>query len=122
MTESSVLKNSFDDVQLQSKTQNLSSYQIKIIDNTPAWMNTRNIPSKRARMFTLNGTRLNVGSAPNIRSIPLALDNGLPGAVLRFGIYSENETPFTCHLDSYAAMNTGSLHLHQWIIKIPTSC
>ena len=48
--------------------------------------------------------------------MPLALDNGLPAAVLRFGTSVENEIPFSCHLDSYTAMNTGSLYLHQWIM------
>ena len=52
------------------------------IDNTPAWMNTKDTPSKRARVFTLNGTHLNVGSAPNLSAMMVSLDNGLPAAVL----------------------------------------
>ena len=67
-------------------------------------------------MFTLSGSLLNVASAHNLRAMPLALDNGLPAAVLRFGTSVENEVPFSCHLDSCAAMNTDSLHLHQWVI------
>lgn len=79
-------------------------------------MKNKDTPSKRARMFTLNGTLLNVGSSPNLRAMPLSLDNGLSAAVLRFGTSSEDEIPFSCHLDSCAAMNAGSLHLHQWIM------
>ena len=111
----------FDDIGSQKKTENLSSYQNnnsgnRNIDNTPAWMTNKDTPSKKARMFTLYGTNLNVGSAPNLRAMPLSLDNCLPAAVIRFGTSSENEIPFACHLDSCAAMNTGSLHLHQWIM------
>ena len=48
--------------------------------------------------------------------MPLSLDNDLPSALFRFGTSDDNEVPFPCHLDSCAAMNTGSLVLHQWII------
>ena len=81
----------FNKPESQGKTQDLSSYQNQSIsinrnvDNTPAWINKKDSPSKKARMFTLNETLLNVGSAPNLRAMPLSLDNGLPAAVLRFG-------------------------------------
>ena len=103
-------------------TNDVSSHQInnngggRNIDNTPAWLKIKESPSKKARMFTLNGTLLNVGATSDLRPMPLALDNGLPAAVLRFGTSVEDEIPFSCHLDSCAAMNTGNLHLHQWII------
>ena len=67
-------------------------------------------------MFTLNRTLLTVGSSPNLRARPLPLNNDLPAAVIRFGTLDENKIAFTCHLDSCAAMNTGNLHLHQWIM------
>ena len=105
----------------RNKKHDLTRYQNRNpsldrdIDNTPAWMNKKDTPSKKARMFTLSGLLLNVASANVTRPMPLALDNGLPAAVLRFGTLSEDEIPFSCHLDSCAAMNTGSLHLHQWV-------
>ena len=48
--------------------------------------------------------------------MPLCLDNALPEAVFRFVTDSCNKVPFSCHLDSCSAMNTGNLRLHQWII------
>ena len=51
-----------------------------------------------------------------IRSMPLDLDNGLPGILLRLGRDARSETCFLCHVDSCAAMNTGNLLLHQYII------
>ena len=95
----------------QNKETNLD----RDIDNKPAWINKKDTPSKKARMFTLSGSLLNVASDDVVRPMPLALDNGLPSAVLRFGTSSEDEVQFSCHLDSCAAMNTGSLHLHQWV-------
>ena len=66
--------------------------------------------------MVLNGTVLNVATTPEMRKMPLSLSNDLPAAVFRFGTTSEDEVPFACHLDTFAAMNTGNLHLHQWII------
>ena len=67
-------------------------------------------------MFTINRTLLTVGLSPNLRAIPLPLDNGFPVAVIRSGTLDKNEIAFACHLDSCAAMNTGNLHLHQLIM------
>ena len=51
-----------------------------------------------------------------VRQMPLKLDNGLPGVVLRLGKDNEQSPSFLCHVDSCAAMNTGNLLLHQYII------
>ena len=48
--------------------------------------------------------------------MPLELDNGLPGILLRLGQNTQSDTCFLCHVDSCAAMNTGNLLLHQYII------
>ena len=48
--------------------------------------------------------------------MPLSPDNCLLAAVFRFGSDADDEVVFPCHLDSCAAMNAGSLTLHQWII------
>ena len=52
----------------------------------------------------------------NLHQISLSLDNYLSATVLRFGISKDSEIPFTCHLDSCAAMNIANLLLHMWII------
>ena len=48
--------------------------------------------------------------------MPLDLDNGLPAIEVRFGSNSNDETCFLCHVDSCAAMNTGNLLMHEWIM------
>ena len=50
------------------------------------------------------------------RQMPLDIDNGLPGILLRLGTDNQSDTCFLCHIDSCAAMNTGNLLLHQFII------
>ena len=50
------------------------------------------------------------------RQMPLDIDNGLPGILLRLGADDKSDTCFLCHIDSCAAMNTGNLLLHQFII------
>ena len=52
---------------------------------------------------------------PDLQYMTLSLDNELPAAVFYSGTLMDNEIPFSCHLDSCGAMNTGSLTLHQWI-------
>ena len=66
--------------------------------------------------YGLNGTVLNVATTPEMRKMPLSLDNYLPVALFRFRTTSEDEVPFACHLDTCVAINTRNLHLHQWII------
>ena len=48
--------------------------------------------------------------------MPLDVDNGLPGVELWFGQDCASEVGLLCHLDSCAAMTTGNLKLHQWLI------
>ena len=73
---------------------------------------------KRRRLWILSGTILNTITSPAVRHMTLSLDNDLPAAVFRFGATSSREIPFSCHLNSYVAMNNGSLLLHMWIITI----
>ena len=95
------------------------------INNNPTWMTNNNNGQqsaekdrvmKRRKLWVLSGTILNVVSSPTIQNMPLTLDNNLPAAVFRFGATNNTEIPFSCHLDSCAAMNTGSLLLHMYII------
>ena len=48
--------------------------------------------------------------------MPLDVDNGLPGVEIWFGTKKDDDIFFVCHLDSSAAMNTGSLRVHQWLM------
>ena len=48
--------------------------------------------------------------------MPLAVDNNLPSISLRFGTNDDDEINFRYHLDSCAAMNTGNMLLHMWLM------
>ena len=76
----------------------------------------KEIESKHQKLFVLYGNPLNTVAIPNMRLMPLSLDNNLSSALFRFGTYYDDEVLFPCHLDSCAAMNTNMLVLHQWII------
>ena len=95
LTSQSNVKNvSFNDQQtrLMSNTTSpdLSQYQNnraageRDIDNSPAWTKNKDASSRKPRLFVMNGTLLNVASTPDLRAMPLPLDNVLPAAVLRF--------------------------------------
>ena len=55
-------------------------------------------------------------TATNTPPMPLDVDNGLPGIELWFGTSPANEISFICHMDTCAAMNTGNLTVHQWLM------
>ena len=48
--------------------------------------------------------------------IPLDVDKGLPGIELWFGTNLSNECCFIFHMDTCAAMNTGNLTVHKWLM------
>ena len=48
--------------------------------------------------------------------MPLDVDNGLPGIELWFGNNEKDEISFICHMDTCAAMNTGNLSVHKWLM------
>ena len=53
--------------------------------------------------------------------MPLTVDNKLPGCLLRFGKTEKDEVSFICHVDTCAAMSTGNLLSHQWLMtKYPS--
>ena len=60
------------------------------ISNSLAWKTNKDVVSKKPRLFVMSGTLLNVASTPDLRPMPLPLDNSLPAAVLRFGTTSKN--------------------------------
>jgi len=54
--------------------------------------------------------------ATRLRHMPLDLDNGLPAIKLHFGLCIDDKISFLCHMDTCAAMNTGNVLVHQWIM------
>ena len=110
------------------------------IDNRPAWMSKRgsqaaNISEReksvsfnadnisdednlhRGRFYVYFGHLLVSNAAlPSLRPMPLGLDNNLPGIVIRAGTSKTDMITFLCHVDSCAAMNTGNLLLHQYVM------
>ena len=49
--------------------------------------------------------------------MPLDIENGLPGILLKIGQTSYSISPnFFAHIDTCVSMDIGNLLLHQWII------
>lgn len=97
----------------------------RAIDNNPAWLKdvAKKVriederPPKEGRLWVYYAKVLVSQLAKlRIRPMPLKIDNGLPGVVLRVGKKDGKEVSFLCHVDTCAAMNTGNLRLHQYII------
>jgi len=102
------------------------------VDNRPAWVaNAENkrkndrdfakyLPSSQGRLFVMTAPILN-HSEERCAPMSLTVDNKLPGCTLRFGKTEADEVSFICHVDTCAAMSTGNLLLHQWIMtKYPS--
>lgn len=102
------------------------------VDNRPAWVAnaeskrknnsefTEDTPSSRGRLFVMTAPILS-HSEERCAPMPLTVDNKLPGCTLRFGKTEADEVSFICHVDTCAAMSTGNLLLHQWIMtKYPS--
>ena len=87
---------------------------------TPSNTNSQNSSSsKRSRLFLMSAQIFQTSPSSSLPPMPLDVDNGLPAIAMQFGI--ENNSPnslisFTCHIDSCAAMNTGNMLIHQWIM------
>ena len=110
------------------------------VDNRPAWMTSpdhsttgkRNNHSpgndstlmidepsdKRGRLCVVSAAIFisKLAQSKALRQMPLDLDNGLPGILVRVGLEQDSDMCFMCHVDSCAAMNTGNLLLHQYLI------
>ena len=116
-----------------NKPVSMPSGRRRDIDNRPSWMTTRqsrghsdlsndggNIVSdkdrKKARQWVVSALVLNTNTSSYTQPMPLDVDNGLPGVELWFGSNDASEVGFMCHLDTCAAMNTGNLRVHQWLI------
>jgi hypothetical protein len=57
-----------------------------------------------------------------LRHMPLDLDNGLPGILVRLGTTNTNEISIHTHINTCAAMSTGNLLVHQWFITTYPQC
>jgi len=114
--------------EIQNGSQNTDSlYVPQNVNNDPAWMctnndNTSNMSprrddrSKKSRIFVYAARVFAAHTHQQLRHMPLDLDNGLPAIDMRFGLDDMTETCFACYVDSCAAMKTGNLLIHQWIM------
>ena len=76
-------------------------------------------PSKRSRLFLMTAQIFQTSPNTLLKPMPLDIDNGLPAVAMSFGSPDtplQKQISFTCHIDSCAAMNTGNMLVHQWII------
>ena len=71
---------------------------------------------KNGRLFVFLGKVLVSTFAAKGAPMPLDVDNGLPGIEMRFGRTDDTEVTFICHVDTCAAMSTGNLQVHEWIM------
>ena len=102
------------------------------MENRPAWMSKKvsdkrvgfvdpqDTPKdkqrKKSRLW-ISSMNIMVNDTLSISPpMPLDVDNGFPGIEVCFGISSENEFGYMCHIDTCAAMNTGDLLVHQWLM------
>ena len=72
------------------------------------------------RAWAISAKILKTAAEKSLRHMPLDLDNGLPAMLLQLSGPKHDGSPckvnFLAHLDSCAAMNTGNLLVHQWLI------
>ena len=77
-------------------------------------------PSATSTIMLLSANIFSNTTAPP--PMPLDLDNSLPGVRIEIGMNSQHTPNFLAHIDTCAAMNTGNLLLHQWIITTYPQC
>ena len=118
----------------------MSSNQVKLpprspnrgIDNHPAWISRsrdndeekdvtfQDPPSdgqcKKGCLWAYSANIFISDTVSNMPPMPLDVDNGLPGIELWFGMSPTNELSFIFHMDTCAAMNTGNLTVHKWLM------
>jgi len=103
------------------------------VDNRPAWM-TRPRENDKKKEVAFEDTPTDVhrkkinrlwaysanifisDTTNSTPPMPLDVDNGLPGIELWFGTCQKDELCFICHMDTCAAMNTGNLTVHKWLM------
>lgn len=100
---------------MEKETKQTSSLDHNV-DNRPAWLQKRDDPSKKGRLFIHSASFLQSSTTIVPRRIPLSVENDLPAVNIRFGSTDGNDIVFACHLDSYTAMNTANSLLYMWIM------
>ena len=75
------------------------------------------VPRKKGRLWAYTANIFVSDTSSTTPPMPLDVDNGLPGIELWFGTSTKNEISFICHMDTCAAMNTGNLTVHKWLMS-----
>ena len=103
------------------------------LDSRPAWLSRArgshgrpDVPTygslppdasrKKGRLWVYVAQLLTTPTSRLCAPMPLDVDNGLPGIELWLGRDAASEVGLLMHLDSCAAMNTGNLSVHQWLM------
>ena len=76
----------------------------------------RDTRRQRNRLWIFSASILVNATAAITPPMLLDVDNGLPGIELWFGTQADHEVGFICHMDTCAAMNTGNLLVHKWLM------
>ena len=74
--------------------------------------------AKRSRLFVTSARIFNQSANQLMQPIPLDIDKGLPQIQVRFGNPTaslEEHISFSCHVDTFAAMNTSNILVHKWV-------
>jgi hypothetical protein len=79
-------------------------------------------PNQPNRALIVTGKVMIHTDHSQLRHMPLDLDNGLPGILVRLGTTDTNEIGIHTHIDTCAAMSTGNLLVHQWFITTYPQC
>jgi hypothetical protein len=93
----------------------------------PAWMTqTPTItelspdtePNKKTRLITISVKVLqqNTATSPPIRPFPIRMNNKMPAIDFNLGTKSDSSVSLVCLYDTCAAVSSGNLGFHQWVI------
>ena len=103
--------------QQHHQSQNYNQESTNQQQQNPQSHNYNQEGTKRSRLFITTAQIFNQATSTLLRPMPLDIDNGLPAIEFPFGQPNRwDYISFTCHIDSCAAMNTGNLLVHKWII------
>ena len=74
--------------------------------------------SKRVRLFTVLVKILQQSAATStrIQPFPIRIDNNMPAITFELGTSSKNAVSLVCLYDTCAAVCSGNLLFHQWVV------
>ena len=72
--------------------------------------------NKRPRFFTISVLLSNI-SSPNQKSMPISINNSFPSVHMNIGLLVDEENKMRMLVDTSAAMNTGNLDYHKWVMS-----